>query len=1055
MNEIEHLFNQGHIIIFKWRNTENWPIEYVSENVSRIIGYSRDKILADNFVYSEIIHPDDLLRVVKEVSENSKSEIEYFTHQPYRIITKSNKILWVNDYTNILRNEKGEITHYIGYINEISERIKAEEQNKKLSTAVEQSYNCIVISDTEGNIEYVNPKFSELTGYKAKEVIGKNSRILNAGVYSKKYYKELWDTISSGKIWKGELCNKKKNGELYWEQATITPVKGDDGKITNYIALKEDITARKKAEEELRQRERYMSALNQVSTLFLKDDSIPYQRFVEIIGSASEASRTYIFINKSNEKNEVITSRIAEYCARGIKPEIANPELQNLSFNTWCKRCEKVLSKGEIISGKTSDFPQSERNLLEPQGIQAILIIPLVVDKEFYGFIGFDNCVSDREWTSLELEFLKVGANSLQRSIKKNKTLKLLQYENLRFRTTMDSIDAIVYVADLQTYELIFLNKYGENIFGDQIGNKCYKVFQKDKSNPCSFCTNKLLLDKSGNPKEPFVWELRNEISERWYQCSDQAIYWIDGRTVRFGIATDISERKRIEEELEKSEAKYRKLIEDSNDAIYLLYENKFEIINKKFCEMFGVTEQEVQDPDFDFIELVSPKSRDLIMERSKSDNKDKLESKYEFTALNRGGKELEVEASVSYMKYKKGVAVQGIIRDFTRRKQLEQRMLQSQKLESIGELAGGVSHDFNNILGSIYGYAELAIDKLTEESKIHYYVEQIIKSAEKGKDLVNHIMSFTRKGNMHMEDVNLGEIIKEGMKLIKPLLPSTIRIRQNIQTDQSFISGNPTHIYQILINLCTNASYAMGGNTGLIGITLEEISLDYESNINNSLKSRKYIRLIVSDTGKGISKDAQQKIFDPFFTTKPIGEGTGMGLSVVYRIVESHGGEISVHSEEGKGSVFTILFPKIEPSSRKNIEDAIPLVGGTERILFVDDEENIVEIFEKILTRAGYDVSATSSSRNAMKLFKKNKNKFDLVITDQTMPEITGIQLAKEIKKERKDLPIILCSGYSDDNLKFKSVEQNFEKFLNKPVKQIELLRSIRQALDKPKIMQ
>ena len=186
----------------------------------------------------------------------------------------------------------------------------------------------------------------------------------------------------------------------------------------------------------------------------------------------------------------------------------------------------------------------------------------------------------------------------------------------------------------------------------------------------------------------------------------------------------------------------------------------------------------------------------------------------------------MDVEASVSYMKYKKGIAVQGIIRDLTKRKQLEQRMLQNQKLESIVELAGGITHDFNNILGSIYGYAELAVDKLPEESKTRYYVEQVLKSAEKGKDLVNHIMSFTRKGNENMEDVNLGEIIKECIKLIKPLLPSTIRIRQSIQTDQSFISGNSTHIYQILINLCTNASYAMGGNTGLIGITLDEIEI-------------------------------------------------------------------------------------------------------------------------------------------------------------------------------------------------------------------------------------
>ena len=627
---------------------------------------------------------------------------------------------------------------------------------------------------------------------------------------------------------------------------------------------------------------------------------------------------------------------------------------------------------------------------------------------------------------------------------------------DLTIQTIIDSLEHPFYIINVSDYSIILSNKAAKLNIKTK-NNTCFELTHKFKK-PCNTNLHKCpieIIKKSKKSESVEHIHFDKYGKEKILKINAIPIFDDNGELYQIiEYSYDITAGKKKDIELKKQEIKFKNLIDNSNDGVYLLYKGKIEITNKSFRDMFGVSEEEVVSDKFNFMNLISPKSISALKKRDqKLRNGKKVENSYIFTAIGNGGNEIEVETSVSYINYKSGVATLGNIRDITKRRQMEQRMLQNQKLESLGELAGGIAHDFNNILSSIYGFAELAVDKLTKESKTHYYVEQILKSADKGKDLVDHIMAFTRKDDANLEEINLGEVIKECIKLIKPLVPSTTRIRQNIQTDQSFIKASSTHIYQILINICTNASYAMGGNNGLIGITLDEINLNNKSYINPSLKPGKYIRLIVSDTGSGISKDAQHKIFDPFFTTKPIGEGTGMGLSVVYRIVKSHRGEISVHSKEGEGSVFTILFPKIEPSAKKEVEDTIPLVGGTEKILFVDDEDNIVEIFNKILSSAGYDVTATNSSRNALNLFRKNKDKFDLVITDHTMPEITGIQLAKEIKKERKDIPIILCSGYSDVNLKFKSWEKNFENFLNKPVKQIELLGSIRQALDKSKL--
>jgi len=369
-----------------------------------------------------------------------------------------------------------------------------------------------------------------------------------------------------------EFKHKLANGKIKDVEIYASPINVD--KETHLIVTIIDISNRKRVEQKLKQRENYLTALNKSTEILASGDlKTQMQKFIETIGKVAHASRTYIFKNHTNEKGELLLSQIAEYTAKGIKPEIDNPELQNLSYNNWLPRWYTKLKKGDIINGKVGDFPQTERRILEPQEIKAILTIPILVENEFWGFIGFDNCINDNEWQAVEIEYLKASAEKISTKLIEHRKQKLIENENKRFHATMDSIDAAVYVADMQTYELLFLNKYAKQNWGDKIGSKCYSVLQKGRTEPCEFCTNHLLTDKNRKPKKPHIWEFQNTITKQWYQLRDQAIQWTDRRLVRLEIATDITDRKEAELIINNQNQEYEALNEElriTNDELQI-----------------------------------------------------------------------------------------------------------------------------------------------------------------------------------------------------------------------------------------------------------------------------------------------------------------------------------------------------------------------------------------------------------------------------------------------------------------------------------------------------
>ena len=397
------------------------------------------------------------------------------------------------------------------------------------------------------------------------------------------------------------------------------------------------------------------------------------------------------------------------------------------------------------------------------------------------------------------------------------------------------------------------------------------------------------------------------------------------------------------------------------------------------------------------------------------------------------------------------------VIKDITEKKEaeketkkLEKQLRQAQKMEAIGTLAGGIAHDFNNILGAILGYTELTFLDVSEGSSSHRSLKRVITACHRAKDLVNQILTFSRQKEQEKKPVKIKLILKEILHLLRASLPSTIDFRASYKKNSAMIMADPTQIHQILMNLCTNAGHSMKDRGGILYVTLEDVEITEEDlSLSQKIAPGPYVKLKVKDSGTGMEKEVMDRIFEPYFTTKEKGEGTGLGLSVVHGIVNSYGGCITVSSEPQRGTTFEVYFPAITENLEEEKTLKISLPGGNETIFFIDDEEDIALSARLILERAGYKVITENESLKALEIFSSESKKFDLVMTDQTMPKMTGLELTEKLLNIRPDIPVILCSGYSDE-VPAKMVQKlGIKDFLLKPVDMEVLVNSVRRVLD------
>ncbi|MFB0555152.1 MAG: PAS domain S-box protein [Phycisphaerae bacterium] len=637
-----------------------------------------------------------------------------------------------------------------------------------------------------------------------------------------------------------------------------------------------------------------------------------------------------------------------------------------------------------------------------------------------------------------------VGAVHITSDItEQRKANRALQESENKFRLAFaNAQDAIVWI-DVESRVITNCNKAAEELFGKKrkeiVGQHHTTLYPAEKAEHYHS-----LLGESGK-------DLNSNIEAEILTTSGQtrtvtiavSTMMVDGKEIIQGIIRDITESKRAIEEI-KNLAKFPS--EDPNPVLRITQDCKILYANDAASPVLKTWQ--IQEGQL-LPELWCKRIEDVYGSDSSATYELNCDDGHTFFIT------LQPIVGSGY------VNAYGL--DITERKkaekeklELELQLSQKQKMEAIGTLAGGIAHDFNNILGAMQGYLELSFDDLPKKSAVRDNLKQILFCVNRATKLVKQILTFSRKDQQEQEKepVQISSIIKEVLGMLRSSLPATIKISRKIHADSSMVLADSTQIHQVLVNLCTNASHSMQGADGLLEVSLEDVNLESETRIGDEhLGPGNYVKLSISDTGCGMEKEVAERIFEPFFTTKKVNEGTGLGLSVVHGIIKSHNGAITVSSTPGEGTTFDIFLPKIESGDIKKPQLSKSTTKEKEVILLVDDEEMMVDVTRQILERLGFDVVAKTSSTDALEAFQEEPDRFDLVITDQVMPNMTGTQLARELISVRPDISIVLCSGFPENVCPEELKSIGIKEFITKPISRKEIATIIRKVLDKSSV--
>jgi len=577
------------------------------------------------------------------------------------------------------------------------------------------------------------------------------------------------------------------------------------------------------------------------------------------------------------------------------------------------------------------------------------------------------------------------------------------------------------------------------------------KVSSKDELGMLASTLNKMVADLKN------LTVSRNELSEEMnIRILDQQHVEAMVRDKTAELQKEIEVRKQAEESLKESEQKYRELVQYAN-SIILRWDpdGKIKFLNDFALQFLGYSKSEIIGKNI--ISPIVPKNestgRDLVfIIKDITENPEKYESTENENICN-DGKRVWISWSNKPIIDNNGqlVEILSVGNDITERKRMEEILQQSQKMEAIGTLAGGIAHDFNNILGGILGYTELAQDDAGKDSPVQESLVEILKSTMRARALVKQILTFSRKSQEERKPVLLYPVIQEAVKLLRSTIPTTIEIKQKINGTTGMVNADSTQMHQIVMNLCTNAAHAMPETEGVLEIELSSVVITQESMREyNDISPGPFLELKISDTGTGIDSKIINRISEPFFTTKDKEKGTGMGLAVVHGIVKDHGGDINIDSQLGKGTTFSIVLPQVIAEPDNEEDSSSEIQTGNEHILFVDDEQVLIDIGKRTLESLGYTVTAKNSSIEALEAFQQAPDEFDVIITDQTMPYMTGYNLAKRILEIKPSINIILCTGYSDTISLEKAEAAGIKALIYKPISKKEIAQEIRGVLDK-----
>ncbi len=788
----------------------------------------------------------------------------------------------------------------------------------------------------------------------------------------------------------------RKDGSIVDVLVSATPVRRKDGSIDQFLAIIQDITEQKRTEDDLRRtREKYSTAFYLSPVMLLISD-------VET-GVIVEVNRSFLAATGYAE-DEVVGKT-------------------TLDIGLWedAKQREKLLAKVRA-QGECLGFETKMRSC--------------------------DGSLREVRFSSKIISFSGVSQllTVIEDMTEHKRAEDVLRESEGKFRDLAEKSMVGIYLIqdDLFKYvngEFAAIFGYGIEEITGRLGLKSF-IYSEDLP-LVEEAVNKRISGELKSLRYEFRIVRKNGEIRHAAVYSSRTFY--QGEPAVIGTVLDITEGRKAEEELRRLST----AIEQAAEEIMITDpEGVIQYVNPAFERITGHSRGEVigQTPRILKSDIQGPAFYESLWNTIKGGN---IWSG-RITNRRKDGKLIQEDGTISPLLNSAGelTGYVSLKRDITEMIKMETQLRQGQKMEAIGTLAGGIAHDFNNILGAMMGYAELARFK-TKDVAIHPYLEQLLKACDRARDLVRQILTFSRQREQEKKPITVTPIVTEVMKLLRSSLPSTIEIRQRYTNRYDTVLADPTQIHQVLMNLCTNAVHSMREGEGVLDVSLRQVEILADNRAYNpALKAGAYLQLIVSDTGKGIDPAIKDKIFDPFFTTKNTGEGTGLGLSVVYGIVKDHGGAIAVESKPGEGATFTISLPLIDAAEEREGRESAVIPKGRGSILLVDDEEPLASLGQDMLASLGYEVAVSLSSRDALETFRAHPERFDLVITDMTMPNMTGADLAREMLKIRPEIPIIMTTGFSERINEGEAKKIGIRKFIMKPVSLPSLAQAVKQLM-------
>jgi PAS domain S-box-containing protein len=897
-----------------------------------------------------------------------------------------------------------------------------------------------VSSFPERKFTDVNDAFVSTLGFSREEVIGKTNEELGLFVEPEVMDQQALGLQDEGSVRNVEMKVRKKDGTIA-DGLFFAEIVDNQGR-ESLLSLMIDITARKHLEREVKQ------AAEQFRTV--ADFTYDWEYWIAPDGSLA-------YVSPSCE-------RITGYCAEefinnpGLIQEIVNSEDRSLMNDHLASidsgpphKCEfRIVSRsGEThwighvcqavysVEGKWLGRRVNNRDITPRKRAEELLKIASAYNRSLIE-------ISPDPLVTISVEGKITDVNTATERFTGCSRDELIGTDFSDYFTDPEKARSgyqqVFRDGTVKDYELALRHKNGEvisvlynaSVYHDESG-KVAGIFAAARD-----ITN---LKEAERKLMELNEELERKIAERTMELT----------AANRQLLSEIQEHADTACSLRDSEKSVKTVIESSPIGIFVIQNEEYTFANQAFIKIFGLTDSSDvigKPPETPYGDDSGKRIRDILW---RCVDKSVMINVNELKALTQDQRERRLNLWLQPTEFWGSSAVMGFIIDVSDELELRAHLNQAQKMEALGSLAGGIAHDFNNVLFAITGYTELALSSAPAGSKLNGQLEQVLGAAGRAAELVKHILTFSRERDQEKKPLIIGPIVKESLSFLRASITQNIEIRRNISANLHTVNGDPTQIHQIIMNLVTNAYHAMKNTGGVLGVSLDEVDLtpDFVKARPGMLPGT-YQRLMVSDTGHGMNPETLKRIFDPYFTTKEVGQGTGLGLSVVDSVIREHGGAITVQSVPDDGTTFEVYFPIMleEKTSSEETEEVAPLGSG--RILFVDDETMVTEVTRSNLESFGYEVIIENDPLSALARFEAEPYSFDLVITDMSMPKMTGLQLSIKISQIRKDIPIILITGFSDLLDDQSLLEYGILELIRKPIRKVILAQAISRILTK-----